>query len=127
MTEVQEGWTLRQIARSTADIAAARRFYGDTLGVPLLFSVGNMAFYDLGGTRLMVAEDGAVAPESILYIATADIRARQAALEERGISFTHGAHLVHRHEDGSEEWMAFFEDNDGRPLALASLVAPKRD
>ena len=27
-------------------------------------------------------------------------------------------HMIHRHEDGTEEWMAFFQDNDGRPLAI---------
>lgn len=117
-------WSLRQIARSTADIAAARHFYGETLGMPEMFSVGKMAFYDLDGTRLMVAEDGPATAESILYIATGDIHARQRELEARGVQFCNGAHLVHRHEDGSEEWMAFFNDNDGRPLALASLVSP---
>lgn len=120
--EQGEGWVLRQVARSTADIAAARAFYGETLGMPELFAVGNMAFYDLGGVRLMVAEDGAAGAESILYIETRDIHARQRVLEAQGVRFSHGAHLVHRHDDGSEEWMAFFEDNDGRPLALASLV-----
>ena len=30
--------------------------------------------------------------------------------------------LIHRHEDGTEEWMAFFEDNEGRPLALMTQV-----
>jgi methylmalonyl-CoA/ethylmalonyl-CoA epimerase len=28
--------------------------------------------------------------------------------------------MIHRHEDGTEEWMAFFKDHDGRPLALMS-------
>jgi hypothetical protein len=26
--------------------------------------------------------------------------------------------MIHRHEDGTDEWMAFFKDNDGRPLAI---------
>jgi methylmalonyl-CoA/ethylmalonyl-CoA epimerase len=30
--------------------------------------------------------------------------------------------MVHRHEDGTEEWMAFFEDDEGRPLALSAQV-----
>jgi methylmalonyl-CoA/ethylmalonyl-CoA epimerase len=30
--------------------------------------------------------------------------------------------MIHRHEDGTEEWMAFFEDNEGRPLALMTQV-----
>jgi len=29
---------------------------------------------------------------------------------------------VHRHGDGTEEWMAFFNDPDGRPLAIMSQV-----
>lgn len=114
---------LTQIARTTADIVAARAFYGDKLGLTHLFDAGNMAFYDLGGVRLMVAEDGEAAPESILYLKCDDIGAQQEALEDKGVAFTHAAHKVHSHEDGSEEWMAFFEDNDGRPLALASRVA----
>ncbi|HVF36372.1 MAG TPA: LuxR C-terminal-related transcriptional regulator [Sphingomicrobium sp.] len=117
-----EGWRLRQVARSTGDITKARDFYGGTLGLPELFQVGNMCFYDLDGTRLMVAEDGKAGPESILYIETIDIHERQKVLEARGVRFSHAAHRVHRHADGSEEWMAFFEDNDGRPMALASLI-----
>jgi methylmalonyl-CoA/ethylmalonyl-CoA epimerase len=26
--------------------------------------------------------------------------------------------MIHRHADGTEEWMAFFEDPDTRPMAL---------
>jgi methylmalonyl-CoA/ethylmalonyl-CoA epimerase len=33
--------------------------------------------------------------------------------------------MIHRHPDGTEEWMAFFEDPDGGVLALMSRVAPK--
>lgn len=114
---------LAQIARSTADIEAARAFYGERLGLPLLFDAGNMSFYDLGGVRLMVAEDGEAQAESILYLQTDDIAGAESTLKDKGVAFTHAAHMVHRHEDGTEEWMAFFEDNDGRPLALASKVA----
>jgi methylmalonyl-CoA/ethylmalonyl-CoA epimerase len=30
--------------------------------------------------------------------------------------------VVHRHGDGTEEWMAFFNDPDGRRLAIMSQV-----
>jgi hypothetical protein len=26
--------------------------------------------------------------------------------------------MIHRHGDGTEEWMAFLQDNDGRPLGI---------
>jgi hypothetical protein len=32
--------------------------------------------------------------------------------------------MIHRHESGVEEWMAFFEDVDGKALALMSQVGP---
>jgi methylmalonyl-CoA/ethylmalonyl-CoA epimerase len=30
--------------------------------------------------------------------------------------------MIHKHEDGVEEWMAFFSDPEGRPLAIMSVV-----
>jgi len=26
--------------------------------------------------------------------------------------------MIHRHEDGTEEWMAFFNDPESRPIAI---------
>ena len=31
--------------------------------------------------------------------------------------------MIHRHDDGTEEWMAFFNAPDGRPLAIMSREA----
>jgi hypothetical protein len=31
-------------------------------------------------------------------------------------------YMIHRHEDGTEEWMAFFKDIDGRPLGVMARV-----
>ncbi|MGD8319671.1 MAG: VOC family protein, partial [Gemmatimonadota bacterium] len=45
---------LGQISMNARDLARATDFYRDTLGVPLLFEVPGMAFFDLGGVRLMV-------------------------------------------------------------------------
>jgi len=61
---------------------------------------------------------------SILYFRVPDIRAAHAALTARGIAFTHAPHMIHRHDDGTEEWMAFFQDNEGRTLSIASQVTP---
>lgn len=114
-----------QIARSVADIGAATRFYAEQLGLPHLYSFGNLAFFDCGGVRLFLSEgDGAIA-ESVLYFRTADIHGRQAELEARGVAFTHAPHMIHCHDDGTEEWMAFFEDNEGRPLAIMAQVGGK--
>jgi DNA-binding CsgD family transcriptional regulator/catechol 2,3-dioxygenase-like lactoylglutathione lyase family enzyme len=112
-----------QVARTVKDIAAARAWYADVLGLPHLYSFGKLAFFDCGGLRLFLSEGDGPAAESILYFQVPDIRAAHASLVSRGAAFTHAPHLIHRHDDGQEEWMAFFDDNEGRPLAIMSRVA----
>lgn len=114
---------LGQIARTTKCFDDSHAWYRDVLGLPELYSFGNLAFYDLGGVRLMLTEEeGELASESILYLRVPDIHATKAELEERGVKFINAPHLIHRHEDGTEEWMAAFEDNEGRPLQLMMQV-----
>jgi len=112
-----------QIARSVGDIQASEKWYRDVLGLPHLYTFGTLAFFDCGGTRLMLSQEkGGAGKESILYLRVADIAAAHDALKSRGVTFTHAPHLIHRHADGTEEWMAFFEDPDGRPLAVMAQV-----
>ena len=114
---------LGQIARTVKDIAAARTWYGEVLGLTHLYSFGNLAFFDCGGVRLFLSEGEGPASEAILYFQVEDVRAAHAALAARGVQFTHAPHMVHRHADGQEEWMAVFDDNEGRPLAIMAKVA----
>jgi hypothetical protein len=39
-----------------------------------------------------------------------------------GLEFISAPHLIHRHEDGTEEWMAFFKVSDSRPLGIMAQV-----
>jgi DNA-binding CsgD family transcriptional regulator/catechol 2,3-dioxygenase-like lactoylglutathione lyase family enzyme len=111
-----------QIARTVSDIAASEAWYRDVLGLPHLFTFGEMAFFDCGDTRLYL-QQGELKPESILYFAVPDIHAAHRTLAEKGAQFVSAPHMIHRHADGSEEWMAFFNDPDGRPLALMAKTA----
>ena len=112
-----------QIARNVRDVEAARRWYGDVLGLRHLYSFGDLAFFDCGGVRLFLSQtDGAGDGESILYFRVDDIRLSHTALESAGVEFLNAPHLIHRHDDGTEEWMAFFKDNEGRPLAIMAQV-----
>lgn len=114
---------LGQIARTTKCFNESRSWYRDVLGLPELYSFGNLAFFDLGGVRLMLTEEeGDLSCESILYLRVPDIHSSKAELEERGVHFINAPHLIHRHEDGTEEWLAAFEDNEGRPLQLMMQV-----
>jgi DNA-binding CsgD family transcriptional regulator/predicted enzyme related to lactoylglutathione lyase len=114
-----------QISRTVRDIDAACEWYGKVLGLKHLFTFGKLAFFDLGGTRLYLsAESGEPQPESTLYLRVDDIAAAYAELRARGVEFQGAPHMIHRHADGTEEWMAFFKDPEGRFLALMSQARP---
>jgi catechol 2,3-dioxygenase-like lactoylglutathione lyase family enzyme len=115
-----------QIARPVADITRAVAWYRDVLGLPHLYTFGDLAFFDCGGVRLFLsAQDESSADAgapSVLYFSVPDIQAAHEVLSSRGVEFRGAPHLIHKHEDGVEEWMAFFDDPDGHPLALMSQV-----
>jgi DNA-binding CsgD family transcriptional regulator/catechol 2,3-dioxygenase-like lactoylglutathione lyase family enzyme len=115
-----------QIAREVSDVPRSEAWYRDVLGLPHLFTFGHLAFFLCGETRLMLTrpESGAVQPQSVLYFRVSDIRGVHRTLAERGATFRGAPHLIHRHGDGTEEWMAFFEDPDGHLLALMEQVKP---
>jgi catechol 2,3-dioxygenase-like lactoylglutathione lyase family enzyme len=113
-----------QIARSVSDTAASEKWYRDVLGLKHLYTFGTLAFFDIGGTRLMLSQDGGATKESILYLKVTDIAAAHRELQARGVTFTHAPHMIHQHADGTEEWMGFFEDPDGRPLAVMAQAKP---
>jgi hypothetical protein len=49
-----------------------------------------------------------------------DIRAALEILTTKGIRFIDAPDMIHRHEDGTEVWIAFFKGSDSRPLAIMS-------
>ena len=106
-----------QVSRTVSDVAASEAWYRDVLGLPHLFTFGELAFFDCGGTRLYL-QQGEVRPESCLYFRVADIHAAHRELADKGAEFVSAPHMIHRHAYGTEEWMAFFNDPDGRTLAL---------
>lgn len=113
-----------QISRHTRDIVAAERWYRDVVGLQHLYTFGKLAFFDCDGVRLFLEEADTAAAESCLYFRVADIQAAYRDLAARGVVFTSAPHLIHRHADGIEEWMAFFEDPEGRPLAIMAQTQP---
>lgn len=113
-----------QVSMTVTDIERSVRFYRDTLGLPHLFTFGQLAFFDCDGTRLFLdaLEEARGQGSSVLYFTVGDIEAVQASLEAKGVAFQGEPHMIHRHEDGTEEWMTFFADPDGNTLALMSQV-----
>ena len=114
-----------QIYVTAHDLDRAVRFYRDTLGLPFLFQVPRMAFFDCGGVRLMLGIPDAPEfdhPASIIYYRVADIDAAHAALAARGVTFRQRPHLVAKLAT-FDLYLADFEDSEGNALALMSEVA----
>jgi len=113
---------LAQVARHVVDIEAAKAWYGQTLGLEMLYAFPGMAFFRLGDVRLYLQEDPKPGAESPLYFRVDDIHAAHARLGTRGVEFVNAPHMIHRHPDGTETWLAEFRDPEGRPLALMCEV-----
>ncbi|MGA2778386.1 MAG: VOC family protein [Steroidobacteraceae bacterium] len=114
-----------QISRSVRNIEEAQDWYGKVLGIAHLFTFGKLAFFDCGGTRLMLSQaEQAPAAESMIYLRVENIANAHEELTRRGVEFINAPHMIHKHADGTEEWMAFFKDPEGRPLAIMSQVKP---
>jgi catechol 2,3-dioxygenase-like lactoylglutathione lyase family enzyme len=116
--------SLGQISRTVRNIEEASDWYENKLGLAHLYTFGKLAFFDCAGTRLFLQERAEPTAESVLYLRVPDIHAAYDDLQQRGIVFTDAPHLIHRHADGVEEWMAFFNDLEGRTLAIMCQVAP---
>ena len=109
------------------DMERARRFYGETLGLP---SVGDgdgaWPEYQLGENVSLYLIDPAnigqqfTAPHSAhIALRVPDVAAARAALEEKGVAFdgdTVDTGVCH---------MAFFRDLDGNALMLHRRYAPR--
>jgi catechol 2,3-dioxygenase-like lactoylglutathione lyase family enzyme len=118
---------LGQIARAVKDITIAEPWYRDVLGLTHLYTYGKLAFFDCGGTRLFLEEQASLEVaglhnDSILYFRVEDINGAHEELQRRGVEFAGAPHMIFKHPDGTEEWMAFFNDCDGQILALMSQV-----
>ena len=118
---------IAQIALTTQNLSKAVAFYRDTLGLKLMFEVSGMAFFDIGGIRLMIGEaklDGALQNNTYIYFDAGEWQETEAALLERGLKFDRPAEVVQRAE-GKEHAIRFFKDPDGNALAIMGWRSAK--
>ena len=121
---------LGQIARHVQDVKRAEVWYRDVLGLAHLYTfpsaAGDLCFFDCGGTRLMLEKDRNErgSEQNVLYFRVPDINAAHDELSSRGAEFVDAPHMIFRHQDGTEEWMAFLKDCDGQLLGIMSQVKP---
>lgn len=109
-----------QIALTVDDLEKAVSFYRDILGLSFLFSAPpGLAFFDVGGVRLMLTlpEGQAGGTNSVIYYRVGDIGLAFAELGARGVVFVDTPHLVARMPD-HELWMVFLKDPSGNLAGL---------
>lgn len=106
-----------QISRQVVDVDLMADWYAGVLGLRLLYQFEGLAFFDCAGVRLMLAK-GEGGSGAIIYFVVADIGIEHSRLEDRGAEVVAAPHLIHRHEDGTEEWMSFYRDPEGGTIAL---------
>lgn len=126
VTALQLG-PIGQVALHARDVDRTERFYRDTLGLPHIFTFGDLAFFDMAGVRLYVqaVADEKWRPGSLIYFLVDDIHAAFQELKRRDVTVRGAPHVIYTDDaTGTEEWMAFFEDPDGNALALMSRVTP---
>ena len=112
-----------EIVIRTPNMPQMVAFYRDVVGLPLLFEVPNLAFFDMGGVRLMLssATPEGERHESVLYYTVDDLDSSYEAMLGRGATKESAPHLVAKMPD-HDLWMAFLRDPDRRLVGLMSEV-----
>jgi len=113
-----------QISIIVHDLPRATAFYRDALGLPLLFTAGNLVFFDCGGVRLMLgpAETPELDhPSSILYFRVPDINGAHRRLLELGVKIEAPPRLI-APMPTYDLWMMGFRDTEGNLMELMSEV-----
>jgi catechol 2,3-dioxygenase-like lactoylglutathione lyase family enzyme len=108
----------------TQDIARAKAFYGETLGLPIETEGENDLEFTLGQVTLdvfnpeSIGQEFAPSPAGIA-IRVLDVTAERTALEAKGVQFD--GDIV----DTGVCHIAFFKDPDGNSLMLHRRYAPR--
>lgn len=113
-----------QISIIVKDVERATAFYRDVLGLPLLFTVPGMAFFDCGGVRLMLGTPSSPEydhPSSILYFRVPDINAGHRRLVEHRVDIVAPPRLI-APMPTHDLWMTAFRDGEGNIHQLMSEV-----
>src|ERR1700730_2381178 len=91
-----------QIGLPVTDVDRAETFYDKFSGLRNLYRFGDLSFFDCAGVRLFldkVKEPTKFCPQGCIYFRCADIALTVAELEQRGVVFTLGPHLIAKMDD----------------------------
>jgi methylmalonyl-CoA/ethylmalonyl-CoA epimerase len=113
---------IAQVAIPVHDLARAKHFYGERLGLAHLFDAPpGLSFFQCGQTRLMLSqpEGPETAGCSILYYGVPSAREAQRSLAEAGVTFEEEARRIAQ-VAGRDVGLAICRDSEGNLLGLMS-------
>ena len=109
-----------QVAITVKEIDRATAFYRDALGLSLLMSAPNMAFFNCGGVRLYLSS-GQVSEhnggQSFLYFRTPDINAFLADAKAKNVSIHQEPQII-AHMPDHDLWLMWIKDSEGNLLGI---------
>jgi predicted enzyme related to lactoylglutathione lyase len=110
-----------QIAITVSNVATAKQFYTEILGLTVLFDAGpNLSFLAVGSIRLMLTTpqgSGEPGRNSILYFKTQGLDDLYQSIVTRGAQAEREPKLTAKMPD-HELWIAFVRDPDGNLVGL---------
>ena len=107
-----------------SDWSVSNAFYRDVLGLKLLFTAGQLAFFDCDGVRLMLSPPSSPEydhPSSILYFKVDDIQSAHRRLLQLKVKTEGEPHMVARMPD-HELWLTGFRDSEGNVMEFMAEV-----
>ena len=113
---------IAQIAIPVRNLARAKAFYGETLGLRHLFDAPpGLSFYQCGQTRLMLSppEGEEAGNASIIYYSVENAAGAARALAAQGVAFEEPARCIAQLAD-REVWLAIARDSEGNLIGLMS-------
>jgi DNA-binding transcriptional ArsR family regulator/catechol 2,3-dioxygenase-like lactoylglutathione lyase family enzyme len=114
------------VTRTVRDTAESVTFYGDVVGLPHIAISDAQAAFGAGGTRLLlVRQNPPSRNESLLAFAVRDVASSVERMRAAGVVFRELPLVAY--EQGAERGSlaAYFDDPEGRPLALVAQEAPE--
>ncbi|GGA33314.1 VOC family protein [Paenibacillus physcomitrellae] len=113
---------ISQVSVTVNNIPQALAFYGEVLGLPLLFSSDSMALVECGSVRLILSVPERPEfdhPGSVLYFSVGNIHDAYQEFLRKGVEFRDEPHVITEMQ-GVRTWMVFFYDPDRNLHALTS-------
>jgi catechol 2,3-dioxygenase-like lactoylglutathione lyase family enzyme len=110
---------IAQIEVGCTDLEAAKRYYGEVLGFPLVGEIADSIFVRCGDLNIVVQRSEAPRRGRTVYLSSdGRVREATAALKARGVVFTQEPRRIARLPEGVDVWLGFFDDPWGNPFGL---------